>query len=147
MSVTENQREEQRKKKEYLGRYKFLRIDLDNKLEEKNSWKDTLLNISPKYSSQPSVKGVKDKIGDGVTAIRDIECNLDKDILELKKEKEKIEKIINEVPEYYLRNILTMRYINGFTWEEMIPKCNYSWPSLHRLHRKALDSIDLKKMI
>lgn len=141
MSLTEEQRE----KIKYLSTYKNLLRELDCKIEERNSWNDRMLNISPSYSNQPRVSGVKDKISDGVAAIQDIVNNLSSDIINIKNRKEEIEQIINGVENATLRNLLTMRYINGKRWEEVAVEMNYYGGHVYRLHESALDCIDIKR--
>lgn len=142
MSLTK----EQLDKIKYLGYYTYLLKELDNKIEEFNSWNDRILNISPSYSNQPKSQGSKDKISTGIVAIEEIQSNLNNDILKIKEKKEDIEKIIDSVDNDVLKNILLMRYINGKRFEDIAYECNYSWRHTRRLHIAAIDSINIENM-
>lgn len=78
-----------------------------------------------------------DKIGRAVAQIdrmnelylcklRDIENEL----IRIEKEIERLEPIERQLVRY--------RYIDGYNWEEICVKLNYSWATLHRMHAKIL---------
>jgi DNA-directed RNA polymerase specialized sigma subunit len=54
-----------------------------------------------------------------------------------------IEKAIADISDPYQKMILTLRYFEGLTFEKITNVINYSWKQIHRLHRKALDNINL----
>lgn len=51
-----------------------------------------------------------------------------------------IENCINSL-EPLERIIMRLRYIDGYTWEEICTKVNYRWNGIHKIHRKILSKI------
>ena len=137
--------EEQREKSKWLSTYINLTRSFRCKVEEKNKWKDIMTNISPTYSSQPGVTGVKDNIPEGVATITDIDKSMGADLKKIKKSMEEIEEAINQVEDSTLRNILEMKYVNGKRWEVIAVECNYYIRHVYRLHEEALNLITIPK--
>ena len=51
-----------------------------------------------------------------------------------------IEKCINSL-DATERIIMRLRYIEGYKWEKVCVKMNYSWEGIHKIHRKILKKI------
>ena len=41
------------------------------------------------------------------------------------------------------REVATLRYINGLTWEDIAEKVGYSVGNIHRIHNRALENVVL----
>lgn len=57
-----------------------------------------------------------------------------------------VEETLAQIP-LQSANILTMRYLLGYTWEEIANKLNYTYQWVHNLHKRALkewDEIEVK---
>ena len=52
-----------------------------------------------------------------------------------------IDEAIESVPDARLRRLLKLRYIDFYTWEKIAEKMNYDLRWVHRLHKKALQTI------
>lgn len=57
------------------------------------------------------------------------------------KQQMKIEKCIDKLEDPTDRNILRLKYIDGYTWERICVELNYGWNGIHKRHRKILDKI------
>lgn len=49
-----------------------------------------------------------------------------------------ISKYIEQVPDDTERDLLTLKYLQGKTWEQVAESLGYSWQWVHRLHNRAL---------
>ena len=54
---------------------------------------------------------------------------------------------IRRVEDDNQRALLMYRYIQGMRWEEVAAKMGYTWRWTHKLHSKALDTIEIKEDI
>lgn len=52
-----------------------------------------------------------------------------------------IERLDNEQE----RQVLTYRYLRGYTWEKICTKMGYSWKQIHRIHGRALQNFRIGK--
>lgn len=46
---------------------------------------------------------------------------------------------VNALTDEIEKDILTYRYIKGYTWEQIAEELQYSVTNIHRIHRKALE--------
>ena len=126
--------------KEYLEQYRRLKIEIDSKTEQLEELREFAKSVSHS-SGAGGHAGVSDKVGKTVAKIIDLEneisCQIDK-LLELKKE---IESTIAKVDDPVLRQLLTLRYINGRKWEQISNDLDYSRMQIHRLHENALEKV------
>lgn len=130
--------------KQYLRRIERLDEIVKSKLEQIDRLRDLLTKIT----SCPSIDGVKtnnnpDKIGVTVAKIVDLENEINKTVNELIDLKREVIRMIDSVETADCRLLLTLRYINGKTWEEIAEEMNlsYQWVS-GRLHNQALVALD-----
>jgi DNA-directed RNA polymerase specialized sigma24 family protein len=64
-------------------------------------------------------------------------------LLNIVNEREAIENAINQLQDKYYNAILTMRYINGVSWERIAVTVNYSYKHTKRLHWRAVEKVKL----
>ena len=57
--------------------------------------------------------------------------------------REEIQTAISMVDDIQLRTLLSLRYINGLTWEKIAVEMNYDYRWILRLHGKALSEIEI----
>ena len=126
--------------KEYLEQYRRLKIEIDSKTEQLEELRGLAESVSHSTGTGGS-GGTSDKVGKTVAKIIDLEneisCQIDK-LLELKKE---IESTIAKVEDPVLRQILTLRYINGNTFENIAEKMFYTYKWVCVLHGNALNAV------
>ena len=61
--------------------------------------------------------------------------------IRLLKQQRAIENTIDKLEDAVDRNIMRLRYIDGYTWERLCVLMNYSWNGIHKKHRKILEKI------
>lgn len=61
--------------------------------------------------------------------------------IRLIKQQIEIEKCIDKLEDSTDRNIMRLKYLEGYTWERICVMLNYSWNGIHKKHRKILDKI------
>ena len=127
--------------KEYLRQYRRLKTDIDSKTEQLEELRELAKSVSHSSGSSGS-GGTSDKVGKTVAKIIDmdneISCQIDK-LLELKKE---IEGTISKVDDSTFIQLLTLRYVNGHTFEKIAFEMNYCYMQICRLHGKALEAVE-----
>ena len=75
--------------------------------------------------------------------IVDLERATQSDIDELVTVGENIRRAINGIDDERMRLILTMRYINGYSWEKIAETLHYEKRQVFRLHGNALQKIKM----
>lgn len=127
-------------KKEFLQQYKLAEIEEQRLEHEIERWRERAGKTTQRYSLA-NVSG-SDKRGDDVLVmLGDKARELTEQMEKLIKLREKIEKAINSVDEFNLRELLRLRYIDGLRWEEVAVRMHYSWRQVIRLHGIALDHV------
>lgn len=62
---------------------------------------------------------------------------------EIKQQQNKIEKIINSIPDSLERMLLQRKYYLGETYEVISEKMHYSIAHIKRLHKKAIENLKM----
>ncbi len=110
--------------KEYLKRYRFINASVKSKLLQKEELRYYAQRLSPSARFDKS-GNVTDKVGRTVAKIVDLERAIQSDIDELVAAGENIRRAINGIDDERMRLILTMRYINGDSWEKIARSMGY----------------------
>jgi len=159
--------EERKQKVKWLSRYRILENQIKRLEAEKERWQSRATNTVPATTHFKYIKN-KDQIeamtkeerkrnnmppivihgsGSGL-GIDDCVCEMDEldqellgKIYQAIQTQCAIENAINCVEDDRLRLILSYRYIDGMKWENICYEANYSWQWVHKLHKKALETI------
>lgn len=91
--------------------------------------------------SRVGKSGTVDALGNGVAAAVDMETELRKKIEELQKLRLAIEKTIDSLPSAE-RRIMRMRYIRGFTWQQIAQRLYCDESTCRRAHRKIVRELN-----
>lgn len=126
--------------KEYLGQYRRLKTDIDSKTEQLEELRGLAESVSHSTGTECS-GGTSDKVGKTVAKIVDLDNEISCQIEKLLELKGKIEGMIAKVDDPVLRQLLTLRYINGRKWEQISIDLNYSRMQIYRLHGNALEKV------
>lgn len=125
--------------KEFLCKIKKIDLMIENKRAESQKLKDLALNISPPTGG--------DKIKASLNPHRSVEavdayCDIDRDIEELMQERKKIISVIEQLSftEYKL---LYMLYVEFYTLNDVAILNNKSYSWADKLHRKALNNLQI----
>lgn len=126
--------------KKYLEQYRCLDCDIRIKQDQLSRLRELAELVSPSGNGSSSGE-ISDKVGKTAAKVVDAENEIKEMINRLITLKRTIEKIIGYVEDSKLRQILTLRYINGHTFEKIAEKMGYSSMQIYRLHRKAMENV------
>ncbi len=76
-------------------------------------------NCSTKITGLPSGKGISDKIGNYAAQIADLKALLDLILKKCFYELNRLDRFIQNVDDPLLRQILTCRFVNGYSWRRI----------------------------
>ena len=76
-------------------------------------------NCSTKITGLPSGKGISDKIGNYAAQIVDLKALLDLNLKKCFYELNRLDRFIQSVEDPLLRQILTCRFVNGYSWRKI----------------------------
>ena len=93
----------------------------------------------------PRSGGEQDRLAKTIAKIVDLKKGLRDEIEEYIELKEEAIKLIDSMSDGRHRLVLTYRYINGKTWEEIAVEMHYTYQWVHRLHGQAL--IEFEKVL
>ena len=91
-----------------------------------------------------SVKGSRksNSLEDSVLAIEELEREIYDDVLNMCRKEREIRTLIEREQNPDYRQLLELRYLNGYTWERIADEMNYSYYHVvHRMYPKALSAI------
>lgn len=124
--------------KNYLRQARRLNDIINAKFEQIEKLREMATNITSQISAEPGGSNVPDKFAEVVAKIADMEDRLLSDVGKLLILKEEIGERIDKVEDSDLRLLLTMRYLNFKSWEEIAAELNYSHAWTLQLHGRAL---------
>ena len=126
--------------KEYWWKRKNIE-KLTETLEELRALRDCQ---SPHMSDEPRSSGFKDKIGDLVVKLDEVESELMKKYSEAYEALSVVENAIIALPERE-QYLIRLRYIQFKDWPEICVEMNYSWRHTHWIHSHALSLLGIEK--
>ena len=127
--------------KDYLLRYRDINARIDSKLEEISRLRETATRLSPTAMFNNN-GDISDRVGRTAAKIVDIEREIDGEINDLVVIRKEIEETIAAVDDADCRLLLSLRYLNGYSWRRIASKMLYSVDNVTGyLHRKALKKI------
>lgn len=125
--------------KQYLMQIQRYEILIDNKLSELHRLRQLLGSISVMNDSERVMtSGSKDKIGDSVSKIVDLENEITKRISEYTELREKIISQIDCIKDINYYNVIFGRYVDGKGFGQIADDMGYSERQISRFHREAL---------
>ena len=129
---------------------KAYRVDerIDNKMEQIASLHDLATKATATISDVPG-SGNRDtnRMEEAIVRIIDLESELKDDIVQLVELKKQILHSIKRVenPEY--QTLLELRYLSYMSWEQIAVELNYGIDNIFKLHRKALDEVEVPETV
>lgn len=130
-------------KKDFLNQYRRLDEGIKLELEELAKWKALSCKITPTYSHTKSTGNVRDRVQDAYDKIEKLSEQINCDIDQMVELRETIVQSIERIEEYSLRTLLKYHYINQMSLDEIAEKMNYCYRQVTRLHRKALQQLEI----
>ncbi len=128
------------KKKEYLQQYYYLDKLVKAKIEEIEKLESMLIYKSPQFKDTGGSSSTVSS-DERLCKLIDLKCELEKEINSMIESKNKISQKINSISNIKYKTILTLRYINFKSFEEIAVSMNYSYRQVTRLHGFALDNL------
>lgn len=126
-----------------LKQIRLVDIEIKQKIDELERLKNTLFR-SPQLkeiSVQESKVGLKD---DTYVKIMEYKDTIEKKIEELVDLKQRVLNVIDSIEDTEKRLILTMRYVNLKTWEQIERDLPMSRKTMFIVHKKAVKEFDTK---
>lgn len=124
--------------KEYIETKREIEI-IEEKIEFLESKKTSIK--SQIITDMPRGEAEQDRLGQLLIQIEELIDSYNEKQDKLLKQQLKIEKCIDKLEDSIDRNIMRLRYLEGYTWERMCVLLNYSWNGIHKKHRKILEKI------
>ena len=132
--------------KEYLSQYRNLDIEIDSLVLERERLYSlattrggSVIDGTPKGAKSDNAAPYERIID----RIIDIDDKVNKRIDRLIAIRHEINAAINGVKDDKLRSILRLRYINGYTFEQIAVELDISYRHICRLHGKALREVEI----
>ena len=100
--------------------------------------------LSPKIQAldgMPHGSGGGDPLADVVSTHLELVEKYKQKLANCWKLMDEVETLISGLDDPTERTLARLRYIDGFTWEEICFKMTYSWPQVHRIHSRVLDKL------
>lgn len=125
--------------KEYLNQIERYDRMIENKLAEICQLESiaTSITVMPKEMNVQSF-GAKDKMGDAVCRIVDLESDIDRIVNDMIAKKKVIVSQIDGITDMNVYDLLSKRYISNKTWYDIAEEMGYSVRQVLRLHEKSL---------
>ena len=121
--------------KQQLKKIKWLDKVVKSKTDQLENLRSIVFNVSGNSGDEKvQTSKRRDKIGDIMPKIMDLEKELNNHIKEFIDLKSKITKKIDELPDIEYRLVLMLRYLDFKTWEEIAELMNYSIRWIYKLH-------------
>jgi len=130
--------------KEYLQQYRNADREINAKLDQIHRLRELATKTTSTLTPDKVQSGTENKTERIVAKIVDLERETDAEIYELIKTKHMVESTINQIEAAALRNVLKLRYINGWRWEKIACELNYDFHYVLKLHGNALYEIKNK---
>lgn len=129
--------------KAYLQKIRLYDTHINNKVAEMSRLKDMVLNITPTLKDDVvSGSGSKDKLGDTVAKIVDLQDEINRAIYEFVDRKNEVCAIIDSLQNPDHVALLHKRYVEYLTWEQIACDMHISYRHATRMHGRALQAIE-----
>ncbi len=129
--------------KAYLQKIRLYDTHINNKVAEMSRLKNMVLNITPTLKDDVvSGSGSKDKLGDTVAKIVDLQDEINKAIDEFVDRKNEVCALIDSLQNPDHVALLHKRYVEYLTWEQIACDMHISYRHATRMHGRALQAIE-----
>jgi DNA-directed RNA polymerase specialized sigma subunit len=125
--------------KQFLRQIRQLDQEINSKLEEVEKLRSLAEKMTSTLShDNVSQSGCGDRVSEVVAKIVDLDREITRSVDRMIDLKDKAIRLINQLDEPNHRLVLILRYINGYTWEQIAVKMGYVFQWVHVLHGRAL---------
>jgi hypothetical protein len=130
--------------KEYLQQYRNADREINSKLDEIHRLRDIATKTTSTLNPDRVQTMAENKVERIVAKIVDLQKEVETEIYELIKIKRTVSDSINQIDTAAYRNVLRLRYINGWKWERIAVELIYDYHYVLRVHGQALLEIQKK---
>lgn len=131
--------------KEYLSQAYYIDREIDSKIEIMDKLNALAMKTTPTMSDMPGSPNRNiHKTEDIIVKIMDLENEITERIDYLVDLKRDIYVLINKVKNPDYRMLLELRYLCFRKWEEIAVEMNMEISWVHKLHKRALSSVDFR---
>ena len=123
--------------KQYLNQVRNLDKRVNAKLDELSSLRALTEKVTASYSEKVQAS-TSDTFTSNVAKIVDLEKEIDAEIDRLIRLRERITKEIDSMPSNTYSALLSSRYLEGKTWEDVAEMLHYDERQIFRIHENAL---------
>ncbi|MDR0925439.1 MAG: DUF1492 domain-containing protein [Hungatella sp.] len=143
----EQEKNPNEEKKDYLKSYKKTRNRLNSlELQRKQIRIDMLHVRASKGDGMPRAKGETADLSRYIEQMANLEEQIDDKRSELMDKQAEITAAINSLDDDDECTIMTEKYLNGKTWEQVAEDNGFAWRTMHRIHGRALKKIKLENL-
>lgn len=140
----EQEKNPNEEKKDYLKSYKKTRNCLNALELQLIQIKIDICNVKASQGDgMPRAKGEINDLSRYMEQVANLEERINDKRIELMDKQSKITEAINSLDDDDECTIMTEKYLNGKTWEQVAEDNSYSWRTVHRIHGRALKKIKL----
>ena len=129
--------------KEWLNRGFKLNKEIEQLKEAKEKAKNLACSVVSNLGDERVQSSSQNSTEDKMVSYAEYSRLLFKRINELLEIQKEISEAISKLDDTVLRSLLTARYINFKTWEQIAVDMNYSYVHVLRLHDKALKCVKM----
>ena len=105
--------------KKELSQLYYLKKEIKEQQRRLAELEAVAINCSTKITGLPTGTGISDKIGNYAAQIADLKALLDLNLKKCFYELNRIDRFIQSVEDSQIRIILTLRYIQGLSWQKI----------------------------
>ena len=129
---------------EFLSQGRFIDRRIEHKQEDIERMRSKLTNANAKLSDMPKGGSTTDWT-DADIKILEYEQYVRDEIKNLCEVKRQIREAIDAVEDARYRELLEMRYLCDKTFEEIAVAMKYDWRHVMRMHKEALEVVEVSK--
>ena len=126
--------------REYLSQAYRLDQRIERRTEERDRLRSRLVKATAQLTGMPRGGSGADWTEASIR-VMEMDAQIAAEIAELCRLKREIRATIDAVEDKRYRDLLEMRYLNGWRWEKIAVEMNYSWRRVMQMHPEALRAV------
>ena len=140
----ENNQRDNTNAKTYLLQVRRLDAIVQSKLNQIETLRSQVSSCTSVLSDSPAGQHNPQSRSNAIATLVDLESEINADIDELVDIKREVSATVYSLDNALMIEILTRRYFEYQTWEQIAFECHVHYSHTHRIHQMALDKIQAK---
>lgn len=133
-----------REKINYLNQYFYATKSLEGRYEELARWQDLGTKLSSVSDGMPHAHdNSSSKVENAVIGLADLEQTIREEIKGLEIIREEVYDVINSMPNYRHRMILSMRYLDFMSFSRIADAIGKTENNVYKLHKQIIQRLDI----